>query len=93
MSTSEPPGQLLPLGKQLIDKCVGSKIHVILKNEKEIVGTLIGFDDFQIDMVLEDVTEYEYTSIGYKITKLYEILLNGSQITMLVPGSDGPALS
>ncbi len=46
--------QLLPL--ELIDKCVGSKIHIVMKNEKELVGTLLGFDDF-VNMVLEDVTE------------------------------------
>lgn len=31
---------------ELVDKCVGSKIHIIMKNDKEIVGTLLGFDDF-----------------------------------------------
>ncbi len=31
---------------ELIDKCVGSKIHIIMKSDKEIVGTLLGFDDF-----------------------------------------------
>ena len=36
--------QLLPL--ELVDKCIGSRIHVIMKSEKEIVGTLLGFDDF-----------------------------------------------
>jgi len=36
--------QLLPL--ELVDKCVGSRIWVIMKNEKEFSGTLIGFDDY-----------------------------------------------
>ena len=27
-----------------------------MKNDKEVVGTLLGFDDF-VNMVLEDVTE------------------------------------
>ncbi|UYV66219.1 hypothetical protein LAZ67_4000855 [Cordylochernes scorpioides] len=31
---------------QLIDKCIGSRIHIIMKNDKEILGTLLGFDDF-----------------------------------------------
>ena len=31
---------------ELVDKCIGSKIHIIMKNDKEIVGTLLGFDDF-----------------------------------------------
>lgn len=45
---------LLPL--ELIDKCVGSKIWVIMKGDKEIVGTLRGIDEF-VNMVMEDVTE------------------------------------
>ena len=33
----------------------GSKIHVIMKSDKEIVGILLGFDDY-VNMVLEDVS-------------------------------------
>ncbi|EXX73448.1 Lsm5p [Rhizophagus irregularis DAOM 197198w] len=36
--------QLLPL--ELIDKCIGSKIWVIMKSEREFTGTLLGFDDY-----------------------------------------------
>jgi U6 snRNA-associated Sm-like protein LSm5 len=83
------PSQLLPL--ELVDKCIGSKIHIIMRNDKEIVGTLMGFDDF-VNMVLEDVTEFENTPEGRRITKLDQILLNGNNITMLVPGGEGPSL-
>ncbi|KAG7525816.1 U6 snRNA-associated Sm LSm5 [Solea senegalensis] len=38
------PSQLLPL--ELVDKCIGSRIHIVMKTDKEIVGTLLGFDDF-----------------------------------------------
>jgi len=31
---------------ELIDKCIGSRIWVIMKNEHEYAGTLLGFDDF-----------------------------------------------
>jgi U6 snRNA-associated Sm-like protein LSm5 len=79
--------QLLPL--ELVDKCIGSKLHIIMRDEKELVGTLKGFDSF-VNMVLQDVTEYEYTNEGRKVTKLDHILLNGSNIAMLVPGGDGP---
>ncbi|XP_057588145.1 U6 snRNA-associated Sm-like protein LSm5 isoform X1 [Hippopotamus amphibius kiboko] len=83
------PSQLLPL--ELVDKCIGSRIHIVMKSDKEIVGTLLGFDDFVIsDMVLEDVTEFEITPEGRRITKLDQILLNGNNITMLVPGGEGP---
>lgn len=31
---------------ELVDKCIGSRIHIVMKTDKEIVGTLLGFDDF-----------------------------------------------
>ncbi|PQE34066.1 hypothetical protein CJF32_00002899 [Rutstroemia sp. NJR-2017a WRK4] len=67
--------QLLPL--ELIDKCVGSKIWVVMK---EFTGTLMGFDDY-VNMVLEDVTEFDY--LGNQ-TKLPKILLNGNGIAMIM---------
>ena len=66
----------------MVDKAIGSRMHIIMKNDKEIVGTLLGFDDF-VNMVLEDVTEYESTPEGRRITKLDQILLNGNNITMV----------
>ena len=44
------------LCSELIDRCIGSKIWVIMKGDKELVGTLRGFDVY-VNMVLEDVTE------------------------------------
>jgi small nuclear ribonucleoprotein (snRNP)-like protein len=54
--------QILPLGKyngrkehlviiltivaELIDRCIGSRIWVIMKSDHEFTGTLLGFDDF-----------------------------------------------
>lgn len=67
----------------MVDKCIGSRIHIIMKNDKEIVGTLLGFDDF-VNMLLEDVTEYETTPEGRRLTKLDQILLNGNNITMVI---------
>lgn len=34
------------LSSELVDKCIGSRIHIVMKTDKEIVGTLLGFDDF-----------------------------------------------
>lgn len=67
---------------ELVDKCIGSRIHIIMKNDKEIVGTLKGFDDF-VNMLLDDVTESESTPEGRRVTKLDQILLNGNNITMV----------
>lgn len=60
-----------------------------MKGDKEIVGLLRGFDDY-VNMVLEDVTEYEITVEGKRVTKLDQILLNGNNIALLVPGGEGP---
>nr|GAT44106.1 predicted protein [Mycena chlorophos] len=79
--------QILPL--ELIDKCIGSRIWVIMKNDREFTGTLLGFDDF-VNMVLEDVTEYETTPQGRTKKSLEQTLLNGNNICMLIPGSEGP---
>jgi len=79
--------QLLPL--ELVDKCIGSRIHIIMKTDREIVGTLLGFDDF-VNMVLEDVVEVQTTLEGRRVTKLDQILLNGNNVTMLIPGGEGP---
>ncbi|KAJ3519202.1 hypothetical protein NM688_g9335 [Phlebia brevispora] len=80
--------QILPL--ELIDRCIGSRIWIITKSDREFTGTLTGFDDF-VNMVLEDVTEFETTPEGVrKKTKLNQTLLNGNNICMLIPGSNGP---
>ena len=42
------PSHLLP--SELIDRCIGSKIWVVMKGDKEIVGTLRGFDVY-VNMV------------------------------------------
>lgn len=36
--------RILPL--ELIDKAIGSKIWVLMRGTKEVVGTLQGFDDY-----------------------------------------------
>lgn len=42
--SAAPAAQFLPL--ELIDKCIGSKLWIIMKGDKEIVGVLRGFDDY-----------------------------------------------
>ena len=74
----------------LIDAAVGDQLWVIMKGDKELVGTLRGFDNY-VNMVLENVTEYESQPGGKtKKTSLDQILLNGNNIVMLIPGGSGP---
>jgi U6 snRNA-associated Sm-like protein LSm5 len=35
---------VLPL--ELVDRCVGSAVTVLMKGDKEITGTLRGYDDY-----------------------------------------------
>jgi len=82
--------QLLPL--ELVDKCIGSRIWVIMKGDKELIGTLLGFDAY-VNMVLEDVIEVTNGPGGtVHKEKLDQILLNGNNICMLVPGGPDPNL-
>ncbi|KAF2259828.1 U6 snRNA-associated Sm-like protein-like protein LSm5 [Lojkania enalia] len=74
---------LLPL--ELIDKCVGSPIWVIMNSGKEFTGKLLGFDDY-VNMVLIDVTEIDPNEGKIHLPK---ILLNGNNICMMIPGGDG----
>ncbi|KAI9221828.1 LSM5-like protein [Blastocladiella britannica] len=88
-TTTLAPSQLLPL--ELIDKCIGSRIWVIMKSDKEFTGTLVGFDDF-VNMVLENVTEFSRDKTGALVkVDLSQILLNGNNVVMLIPGGDGPS--
>ncbi|KDN52986.1 like-Sm ribonucleo protein [Tilletiaria anomala UBC 951] len=91
-SAAAPPtgggvSSILPL--ELIDRCIGSSIWVVMKTNREFVGTLLGFDDY-VNMVLDDVTEFETTPEGRKKTKLGQTLLNGNNICILIPGGEGP---
>eukprot|EP00644_Phytophthora_capsici_P012708 jgi/Phyca11/567110/estExt2_Genewise1.C_PHYCAscaffold_230424 len=73
-------GRILPL--ELIDKCIGSKLWIVMKGDKEFIGTLRGFDDY-VNMVLDDVTEYEITPEGKREVKLDQVLLNGNNVCLL----------
>lgn len=71
---------VLPL--EIIDKSIGHKIQVLMTNDKEFHGTLIGFDDY-VNMVLENVEEFD--SDGPKGKVIKKMLLNGGQVAMLIP--------
>ncbi|RHX97998.1 hypothetical protein DYB37_008360 [Aphanomyces astaci] len=58
-----------------------------MKGDKEFVGTLRGFDDY-VNMVLDDVIEYEVTPEGKRKVKVDQVLLNGNNVCLLVPGGN-----
>lgn len=73
---------ILPL--EVIDRAIGTDIKILLTNNKEFTGKLVGFDDF-VNVVLEDATEID--GDGNTGSKIKRMLLNGSQIAMLSPSS------
>eukprot|EP01054_Gregarina_sp_Poly1_P008635 Gregarina_sp_Poly_1__8634@NODE_5130_length_406_cov_241_460177_g3623_i0_p1_GENE_NODE_5130_length_406_cov_241_460177_g3623_i0NODE_5130_length_406_cov_241_460177_g3623_i0_p1_ORF_typecomplete_len106_score14_08LSM/PF01423_22/2e16LSM14/PF12701_7/0_085DUF150_C/PF17384_2/0_13_NODE_5130_length_406_cov_241_460177_g3623_i042359 len=79
----------------LIDRCIGSRVLILMRSQKELVGVLRGFDDF-VNMVLDDVTEYTWEpsadgkSLEAKTEYREAILLNGSNVAILVPCGDAP---
>lgn len=83
--------RILPL--ELIDKAIGTSIWILMRGNKEVVGTLRGFDDY-VNLVLDDAVEYtpdpNDKSKYIKTDLNAEILLNGNQIACLVPGGAGP---
>lgn len=70
--------------QEMIDQAVGSRVWIVMRNEREFAGTLCGFDEY-VNMVLEDVTEYSYTEDGVESGHLDQILLNGNNVCFVIP--------
>ena len=54
-------GHVLPL--EVLDKCIGRKLWILMKNEREFFGTLTGFTDStdsNMALVLQNVKEYTF---------------------------------
>ena len=69
--------RLQPLA--LIDKCIGSRLWILMKGDKEVVGTLRGFDEF-VNMVLDDAIEYEITPSGRREVNILLCMIHQSHI-------------
>jgi U6 snRNA-associated Sm-like protein LSm5 len=44
---------IMPIG--LLDKCIGSKVWIIMKGDKEIIGVLRGYDDYMRKVILTQI--------------------------------------
>ncbi|KAK6589460.1 U6 snRNA associated SM LSM5 [Cryptosporidium xiaoi] len=85
---------ILPLA--LIDRCIGNRIYVIMKGDREFSGILQGFDEY-VNMVLDDVEEYgfksedldddKHTSDGNERKRLKRVLINRLD-TILLSGNN-----
>lgn len=60
---------ILPL--ELVDRCIGSPIWVIMKNEREITGTLMGFDDYVSECLYLGFSDSRHGAEGrYRVVRL-----------------------
>jgi len=84
-------GHILPL--EVMDKCIGRKMWIIMKENKEFYGTLLGFDEF-MNMQIEDCKEFSVNQAGSRklLATVKTMLLNGSHVCMMVPG-DNPSFN
>ena len=60
-----------------------------MKNNREFVGRLAGFDDY-VNVVLEEADEFELLGDVYVASRVGSMLLNGNGILGIVPGGEGP---
>jgi len=90
MSTPSVPNASRVLPSALMEECVGQRIWVLMKGRKEMAATLRGFDMY-VNMVLEDVDEFDTDAQG-KVTQTHldKILLNGNNVTFIIPGERPP---
>ena len=86
--TIQPLWWLFPIGYSVNSHLLLLILYWFYEGDKELVGTLRGFDEY-VNMVLEDVIEYEISRDGTRReTAVDQILLNGAHICLLVPGGD-----
>jgi U6 snRNA-associated Sm-like protein LSm5 len=84
-TTTTTQQQSLITPASVMDDSLGHRILILMKNNKELEGKLVGIDEF-INIVLEDVIEYDSTEEGIKeVGRKNQLLLNGTNIAMLIP--------
>ncbi|KAF2003462.1 U6 snRNA-associated Sm-like protein-like protein LSm5 [Amniculicola lignicola CBS 123094] len=73
---------LLPL--EILDKCIGSRVWVLLDTGREMVGKLVGCDEY-VNIIMEDVTDVDPT-----VGNLHwpRVLLSGNKVNALIPGGE-----
>ena len=93
LATTIGVGHVLPL--EVVDKCQGNLVWVLMQGNREFYGLLRGFDEY-MNIVMDDVKVYEdQGAAGRRILvnkggNIESMLLNGSHICMIIPGDQPP---
>ncbi|MFQ5553043.1 MAG: LSM domain-containing protein [Thermoplasmata archaeon] len=65
---------------QILERSLNKKISLILKDNRVLVGTLIGYDDY-MNMVLEDTEETQ----GEQVRRVGTVVLRGNNVVTIAP--------
>lgn len=65
---------------QLLEKSLNRKVSLLLKDNRVLVGTLTGYDDY-MNMVLEDTEETQ----GDQVRRVGTVVLRGNNVVTIVP--------
>lgn len=67
---------------ELAERYVGENVWIVMKNDEEFSGKLLGFDSF-MNIVLEGATAHSAASAPRSLPK---VLLHGRNVAMILPG-------
>ncbi len=65
---------------QILERSLNKKISLILKDDRVLVGTLVGYDDY-MNMVLEDTEETQ----GEQVRRVGTVVLRGNNVVTIAP--------
>jgi len=69
---------VMPLS--LLEKSVNKKVSLLLKDNRVLEGTLIGYDDY-LNMVIENTEETN----GDQVKRLGTVILRGNNVVSITP--------
>ncbi len=65
---------------QILERSLNKQISLILKDDRVLVGTLVGYDDY-MNMVLEDTEETQ----GEQVRRVGTVVLRGNNVVTIAP--------
>ena len=72
------PPMVMPLN--VLEKSVNKRIHLLLKDNRQLEGKLVGYDDY-MNMVLEDTEETK----DEQVRRIGTVVLRGNNVVAIVP--------
>ncbi len=71
---------IMPMPLEILERSLNKKINLLLKDGRQLTGTLTGFDDY-MNMVLNDTEE----SYNEEKKRLGMVVLRGNNVVSIAP--------